>query len=155
MINVSLKSPVTNCTLAHQKGLTGECTLVTESLRTLNAKCYSGVNTGIETVNIVTPLSDESIFITDIIVTSTKKVALSTIVIQLSDGVNTEVFMEIQAADAAVQFSHAFSGGVLGWKDAIFQVVTDKAAMNVTTLVGYIKVGKLLTKTYSEWNAER
>lgn len=155
MINIALKNPITNATLDLQKGLAGDCTLITESLRTLNAKCQFVVNTGIETVDVVIPLPDESIFITDIIVSSSKKVAASTIVIQLSDGVNTEICMEFEAATAPIQFSHAFSGGMLGWKDAILQVVTDKAAMNVTTLVSYIKVSDVFTKTYTEWDAER
>ena len=154
-IKVFLASSQSGQTLDNQSGFTGDCTLVAESLIRLNAKWQSGINTAAETIDVVTPDADTSIFITDVLVTSSKKVALSTIILQFYDGTNTEKIMEIEGASAPVEFSHAFAGGLAGWKDAILQVITDQAAMYVVTLAGYVKVSKSLTKTYSEWNAER
>lgn len=136
-------------------GFTGKCTLVTESQIRLKAKWQSGINTAAVTNNIVTPRVNESILITDLLITSSKKVALSTIILQFNDGTNTEKIMEIEGASAPVEFSHAFVGGLSGWKDAVLQVITDQAAMNVVTLVGYVRVSKKLTKSYSEWEADR
>lgn len=155
MIKVLLANPCSNEALAIKSGFDGKCTLIVESLSKLSAKWQSVVNTGVETKNVVTPAPDESILLTDLIVSSSKKVAGSTITIQFSDGVNTEVLMKTEGASAPIEFSHAFVGGLTGWKDAILQIVTDQAVMNVTTLIGYVKISKALTKTYDEWIAER
>ena len=141
--------------LLNRIGLDGQSVLVVESLSKLNAKWQSVVNTGVETKSVVTPIPDESILLTDLIISSSKKVATSTITVQFSDGVNTEILMTTEGASAPIEFSHAFVGGLTGWKDAILQAVTDQAAMNVTTLIGYIKISEALTKTYDEWVAEK
>lgn len=141
--------------LDNQPGFTGDCTLIAESLARLDGKWQSGINNAAETINVVSPDTNGSIFITDILLTSSKKVANSTIILQFYDGTNTEAIMEIEGESAPVEFSHAFAGGLAGWKGAALQVITDQAAMYVVTLVGYIKVSKDLTKTYSEWNADR
>lgn len=154
-IKVFLASPESNQVLDYEPGFAGKCTLVAESLTRLNAKWQSGINSAAETINIVSPDTNGSIFITDILLTSSKKVANSTIILQFYDGINTEAIMEIEGETAPVEFSHAFAGGLSGWKGAILQVITDQAAMYVVTLVGYIKVSEDLTKTYNEWNAER
>ena len=154
-IKVFLANPQDNQTLDCGPGFTGICTLITESLARLNAKWRSGINDAAETVDIVTPDVSESIFITDVLVSSSKKVAGSTIILQFYDGTNTEKIMEMEGASAPIEFSHAFAGGLPGWKDAILQVITDQAAMYVVTLVTYIKVSEDLTKTYSEWSADR
>ena len=154
-IKVFLTNPQTDQVLDCEPGFTGECTLVVESRIRLDAKWKSGINNAAETIDIVTPKPNESIFITDLLITSSKKVANSTIVLQFYDGTNTEKIMEIEGETAPVEFSHAFAGGLPGWKDAILQVITDQAAMYVVTLVAYIKVSEDLTKTYSEWSADR
>lgn len=154
-IKVFLANSQSNQALDYEPGFTGECTLIAESLIRLNAKWQSGINNAAETIDVVTPDVDESIFITDLLITSSKKVANSTIILQFYDGTNTEKIMEIEGASAPIEFSHAFAGGLLGWKDAILQVITDQALMYVVTLIGYVKVSKDLTKTYSEWNADR
>ena len=43
----------------------------------------------------------------------------------------------------------------MGWKDAVLQVITDQAAMSVTTLIGYIHIVEAFTKSYNVWLAER
>lgn len=154
-IKVYLANPQSDQVLDCKPGFTGDCTLITESRTQLNAKWQSGINNAAETIDVVTPKPGESIHITDLLLTSSKKVANSTIVLQFYDGTNTETIMEIEGETAPVEFSHAFAGGLPGWKDAILQVITDMAAMYVVTLVSYIKVSEDLTKTYSEWNADR
>lgn len=154
-IKVFLSNPQSNQALDCGPGFTGKCTLIAESLARLDAKWRSGINNAAETIDVVTPDTNGSIFITDILLTSSKKVANSTIILQFYDGTNTEAIMEIEGESAPVEFSHAFAGGLSGWKGAILQVITDQAAMYVVTLVGYIKVSEDLTKNYSEWNADR
>ena len=154
-VKVYLINPQSNQALACEAGFTGKCTLIAESLARLDGKWQSGINNAAETIDVVSPDTNGSIFITDILVTSSKKVANSTIILQFYDGTNTEKIMEIEGETAPVEFSHAFAGGLSGWKSAILQVITDQAAMYVVTLVGYIKVSEDLTKTYNEWNAER
>lgn len=155
MIRTILIEPKSGKSLDAQVGFAGQTTLVAESLARLNSRWQSGINNAAETVDIVTPAPNESLLITDVIITSSKKVALSTIVLQLYDGTNTEQIMEIEGAANPVEFSHAFAGGLLTWEDAIFQVVTNQAAMYVVTLVAYIKVSEDLTKSYNEWVADR
>jgi hypothetical protein len=154
-VKVFLANPESSQALSCKSGFAGECTLVTESLVRLDAKWKSGINSAAETVDVMAPKSGESIFITDLLLTSSKKVANSTIALQFYDGTNTEKIMEIEGETAPVEFSHAFAGGLPGWKDAVLQVITDQAAMYVVTLVTYIRVSEKLTKTYSEWSADR
>ena len=154
-VKIILINPSTDHALDNKLGFEGECTLVTESLRCLNSRWQSGINDAAETIDVVTPAPEEALFITDLIISSSKKVANSTIILQFHDGTNTEKIMEIEGVSAPVEFSHAFAGGLSGWKDAILQVVTDQAAMYVVTLVAYIKISEDLAKAYEDWSADR
>ncbi len=154
-VNAFLVDSLSGQLLDNRIGFDGKRTLVAESYCRLASRWKSGINNAAETVDIVTPKPSETIFITDLLLTSSKKVANSTIILQFYDGTNTEKIMEIEGETAPVEFSHAFAGGLSGWKDAILQVITDRAAMYVVTLVGYIRVSENLTKTYSEWSADR
>jgi len=136
-------------------GLDDNVVLVAESLKTLDAHWKSGINDAAETITVVEAKPNQSIMLTDIIITSSKKVASSTVTIQFSDGTNTEVLMVMEGASAPIEFPHAFQGGLKGWKEADFQVVTDQAAMYVVTLVGYVHLSTAATKGYGAWNAER
>ena len=155
MIKTLLASPYDGEALAVEEGLGGSYTLITESFLKLNAHWRSAVNDTAETINIVTPLPNESILLTDLIITSSRKVSTSTLIVQFCDGINTEILTEMEGATSPIEFSHSFSGGLRGWKDAILQVVTDQIAVNVTTLVGYVKIPARLTKTYNVWDSER
>jgi hypothetical protein len=154
-IRVCLINQQSGISLDNQYGFTDQSTLITESLARLNSKWKSGVNDAAETIDIVVPAPNESLFITDIIITSSKKISSSTIVLQFYDGTNTETIMEIEGVSAPVEFSHTFAGGLCGWKNAKLQVITDQAAMHVVTLVCYVRVAMKLTKTYAEWSADR
>ena len=137
------------------KGLDDHPTLVTESLRALECHWKTGTNDAIETITIVKVKPDQAIMITDIIITSNKKVQDATIIPVFGDGTNSIDLFTIEAGLAAVEFSHSFAGGIRGWKDADFKITTNKAAINVETFVGYVHLSKAAAKTYSVWNAER
>ena len=154
-LHTVLIDPLNGQSLDCRPGFAGQSILVAESLVRLNSVWRSGINDAAETIDVVTPALNESILIVDLIITSSKKVAGSTIILQFHDGTNTEKIMEIEGASAPVEFSHSFAGGLIGWKDAILQVITDQAAMYVVTLVGYVKIFESLTKTYDEWKNSR
>ncbi len=138
-----------------QRGINGSPTLIAESLAKLEAHWKVSTITSATTTTVVEAKSNESIMLTDLIITSTKKVASSNITFQFYDGTNTEIMGKMEAATAPVNFSHAFSGGLKGWKDADFQIVTDQDAMEVTVMVGYVHISEALTLEYDKWNAER
>ena len=138
-----------------QPGICGEPTIVTESVRTLSCHWAVATNSGIETITAVEVRPNESIMITDLIITSSKKVTDATIIPLFDDGTNSIDMMTIEAGLLAVEFNHAFTGGIRGWKNADFKITTNKAALNVETLVAYVRISEALTLSYSEWNAER
>ena len=135
-------------------GLGDNPTLVTESGKTINAHWKSVDITTATTTTVVEVIPNESILLTDLVVILTKKVAASTIIPRFSDGTITVNLLTFEGENDAIHFSHAFQGGLRGWKDADFQIVTN-AATTVAVLVGYVHVSADSTKTYSVWNAER
>jgi hypothetical protein len=137
-----------------QTGIDGKRCLVTDGSRVLNAHWQSANITTATTTTIVEANPTESVMLTDLVVILSKKVAAATIVARFSDGTNTVDLFTFDAATASFQFSHAFQGGLRGWKDADFQIVTDDATI-VGLLVGYVHVSPDETKSYSVWNAER
>jgi hypothetical protein len=92
--------------------------------------------------------------LTDLVIVLSKKVVAATIVPRFSDGTNTEDLFTFDAATASFQFSHAFQGGLRGWKDADFQIVTDQAT-TVGVLLGYVHIAVEQTIAYGTWNASR
>ncbi|MFC1567317.1 hypothetical protein ACFL3R_00585 [Thermodesulfobacteriota bacterium] len=135
-------------------GLDDHPTRITESLRTLVAHWQSAEITTATTTTIVPAIASESIMLTDFIITLSKKVVSATIIPRFYDGTNTVNLFTFDAGTAGFQFSHTFTGGLKGWKDADFQIVTN-AATTVSVLVGYVHISAKATKSYSEWNSER
>ena len=150
-----LVDPTDNSSIDIQSGIGGDSTLISESMVKLCARWKSAVNDAVETIEVVAAKPNQSILITDIIMTSSKKVAASTITLQFDDGTNTETLFVMEGASAPIEFSHAFAGGIKGWKDADLQVVTDQAAMYAVTLIGYVHISEVLTQTYDAWDAGR
>lgn len=150
-----LVNPADNTSIDIQSGIGGDPTLISESMVKLHAHWKSAVNDAAETIEVVAAKPNQSILITDVIMTSSKKVASSTITLQFDDGTNTEVLFVMEGASAPIEFSHAFAGGIKGWKDADLQVVTDQAAMYTVTLIGYVHISETLTETYDTWDARR
>ncbi len=137
-----------------QTGVDGKQFLVTDGSRVLGAHWQSEAITTTTTTTIIEAIPDESIMLTDLVVILSKKVADATIIVRFYDGTNTEILFTFDGAFASFQFSHAFQGGLRGWKDADFQIVTNKNT-TVGVLVGYVHIATAQTKEYSIWNAER
>ena len=135
-------------------GLDDHPTRITESLRTLAAHWKAPAITTATTTTAVEAIPNQSIMLTDLIIILSKKVAAATIVVQFSDGTNTEILLTFDAATASFQFDHSFQGGLRGWEDADLQIVTDQAT-TLTVLVGYVHISTQSTKSYSVWNSER
>ena len=135
-------------------GLSDKPTLITESLKTTEAHWQSSAITTATTTTVVSVVPNESIQLTDLIVILAKKVVAATVIVRFSDGTNTVNLFTLDAGTAPFQFSHAFQGGLRGWKDASFQVVTDDTT-TLSVMVGYNHLPAKVTKTYSVWNAER
>lgn len=105
-----------------------------------------------ETAILVTPLTDGSISLTDLIVTSEKQVG-GVVTVQFYDGTNT-VLIASAAADSPIGFASNFVGGWSGWKDAYIQVIVS-AAFNATISIGYFKQHPEETLEYDAWDARR
>ena len=152
---VNIRDSETGNAVDIQIGICGKPAIVTESLRVLNCHWATVTNTGAETKTVVTVRPHESIMITDLIITSSKKVNDATIIPLFDDGTDSIDLMTIEAGLTAVEFSHAFAGGIRGWKDADFKITTNKAALNVETFVGYVRIASELTQTYDEMDAAK
>ncbi len=137
-----------------QTGVDGNPTLVTDGSRVLAAHWQSASITTGTTTTIVAAKPNESILLTDLVLILSKKVASATIALNFSDGTNSVTLFTFDAATASFQFSHAFQGGLRGWKNADFKVVTSHNT-TVGVLVGYVHVASEQTKSYSVWNADR
>ncbi len=137
-----------------QIGLEGKQCLVTDGSRVLAAHWQSAAITTATTTTIVAAKPNESILLTDLVLILSKKVASATITPCFDDGTTAINLFAFDAATAPFQFSHAFQGGLRGWKDADFRVVTSHNT-TVGVLVGYVHVAPKQTKSYGVWNAER
>ena len=129
-------------------------TLITEGLRTLAAHWKSPSITTATTTTVVEAKPNQSIMLTDLVIILSKKVAGATVIVRFSDGTNTEIMLTFDAATANFEFTHAFTGGLRGWKDADFQIVTNQAT-TLAVIVGYVHISTESTKAYDVWDAER
>ena len=137
-----------------QTGVDGNQCLITDGARVLMAHWRSAEITIATTTTIIEAVPNESVLLTDLIITLSKKVNLATIIPCFDDGTNTVNLFTFDASTAPFQFSHAFTGGMRGWRDASFQIVTNQAT-TVSVLVGYVHVASEQTETYSMWDARR
>ncbi len=135
-------------------GLRSVPTLIVESARTLGAQWKSSSITTATTTTIVEAKIDRCILLTDLIITLFKKVNAATIIGQFYDGTDTEILFTFDAATAPFQFSHPFVGGITGWQNADFQIVTNQAT-DVSALVGYLHIVPSGSVSHSIWDARR
>jgi len=135
-------------------GLRDEPTLISESVKTVDTHWKSSAITTATTTTVVSVKPNESILLTDILIVLSKKVAGATVIVQFSDGTNTEVLFTLDATVDSFQFSHAFQGGLRGWKEANIQVITNQVT-TISVLVVYIHVSTKSTQKYTVWNAGR
>ena len=136
-------------------GLDDHPTRITESLKTLDAHWRASAITTATTTIVVPARAGASLMMTDIVVILTKKVTAATIVVswECSGGYKVPMF-SLDAGTASFQFSHAFQGGMKGWKDADIVVITNDTT-TLSVLVGYVHISTESTQSYSEWNSER
>ena len=135
-------------------GINDSPVLIAESLRILAGHWQTQSITTATTTTIISTRPNEAVMLTDIVVILSKKVASATIIVRFSDGVNTINLMTLDAATAAFNFSHPFQGGIRGWKDANFQVVTSHNT-TVAVLAGYTNITSRAAQAFGLWNAER
>ena len=107
--------------------------------------------TTIGTTIIVQPREGQAIWISDIIVSGEKQ-AGSSIKVQFTDGVNTEVIVIVDQVDAAPNLSPNLNSYFRGWKDARIEIVTGGAG-DGTVSIGYIHAQEALA--FDVWDAER
>lgn len=125
--------------------------LITETQAGSHGVWQSVSVTGASTTIIAQPIPGGAIVITDIVVSSKKKAA-STILIQFTDGSNTEVLMAPDIISDTANIVWSPKGLILGWKNARIEVVTD-ATFDATVTVGYVKLINSLT--FSAWDGLR
>lgn len=137
-----------------QTGVDGNECLITDGSRVLAAHWQAVEITTATTTTVIKVKPNESILLTDLIIVLSKKVIGATIIPCFTDGTNIINLFTFDAAINPFQFSHAFQGGMRGWKDAEFQIITSHNT-TVSALVGYVHVAPKQTKSYSIWSAER
>ena len=111
----------------------------------------SATRSGAGTTTLVTPNSNGSILITDVVISGEKTNSTTTIV-QFTDGGDTVVLFNATQTDAPVNLAIPFVGRVQGWRDAQVDMVTD-GANETTVLVCYMKLPEGLP--FAEWDALR
>lgn len=106
------------------------------------------------TTTIVTPPKNESIVVTDLIITAEKKNAgLNTLL--FNDGTNTENVIVASVSDSPVNLAIPFAGLWQGWKDAYLQIVQTGANHYISVTVGYYYMSSDLSEEYARWNKLR
>ena len=113
---------------------------------------FKSITVNNDTDTLVTPLTDGSISLTDLIITSEKQVG-GVVTVQFYDGTNT-VLIASAAADSPIGFGHNFTGRWDGWKDAYIQVIVS-AAFNATVSIGYFKQQPEETLPFDAWDSRR
>jgi len=131
-----------------------EPVLVTTTHASRKGVFKAATNTNDETVIIATPSGNDAIVLTDLIV-SAKKVQSSTVTLQFTDGVNTEVLAVFDSGNNSVNLAISFQGHWEGWQAARLEVVTDTNLQVATTAVGYFYITEDSAQTYSVWDANR
>jgi len=109
---------------------------------------------GIGSTTVATPVGDGSIVLTDLIVSFEKK-ASAEVTLQFNDGTNTELIWFGDMQDATISFGIAFAGRWRGWRSAYLEIVVAGAGLDGSLGVGYVKLDKANSLTYSDWNGRR
>ena len=104
------------------------------------------------TTTVVAAVPGAGIVVTDLLINAKKKAA-ATMVIQFSDGTNTEIFAAPDMINAPVNQSFHPQGRMWGWTDADIQVVTADANPTVTITVMYYHIINSLD--YGTWDGLR
>jgi len=106
------------------------------------------------TTEIITPRGNQSILLTDMIVTFEKK-NLGTVRINFHDGTNTETIFYSTLTDAPVNIAINFTGRWQGWRPAHIDVIIGGADSVGSVAVGYVRCPELASLDYTAWIAAR
>jgi len=132
--------------------LTGnERTLAVTTLPQSHGVFKAASRTSAGTTTLVTPKSEGSLQVTDILL-SADKVNSGTVELRFTDDTNTETLLLSNVTDAPVNLTISALSRLRGWKDARLDMITVNAVKAYIT-VGYIK--HLDALSFSEWNEER
>lgn len=110
--------------------------------------------TAVGTSTIVTPPANESIVLTDLIISAEKK-NLGIDVLKFFDGTDTVTIINASVADSPVNLAIPFAGLWQGWKDAYLHLEQTGANHYVSVAVGYYFMPKELSYAYAKWNKLR
>lgn len=110
--------------------------------------------TAVSTTTIITPPANESIVLTDLIITAEKK-NLGIDVLKFFDGTNTVTILNASVADSPVNLAIPFAGFWQGWKNAYLHLAQTGANHYVSVAVGYYFMPKKLSYAYAKWNKLR
>lgn len=99
-----------------------------------------------------TPSSDDSVQITDIMI-SAKKTQNTTLAVQYNDDTDSEIVFAPDTVNDPVNFSASFVGRWIGWTGARLEVVTT-GALPFTVSIGYIYV-HATDESFDTWDSRR
>lgn len=108
--------------------------------------------TSAATTVIVKPNSGGALVITDFILNQ-DKVASGDLILQFTDGSDTEIFFKSGTKDAQIILAHGFAGRMFGWRDARVEMIS--AGTNPTTNVTIVYYHLLESITFLEWDTLR
>ena len=103
---------------------------------------------------VVTPPGEESIVLTDLIISAEKK-NLGVDTLRFYDGTNAVNIIVGSVADSPLNLAIGFQGCWQGWKDAYLQIVQAGANHYFNVAVGYYFMPKESSHAYAEWNSLR
>ena len=106
------------------------------------------------TTTIVTPPQNESIVITDLIISAEKKNSgIDTLL--FNDGTNTENLIVVSVDDSPVNLAIPFAGLWQGWENGYLQITQAGANHYISVAVGYYYMSSDLSVCYTRWNKLR
>jgi len=153
VIDVSIVNPITHKSINMMKDSLGNDTLVIQSPPAIFGQFKAAYRSTAGTTIIVSPTTDGSITLTDMII-SCDKVQNATITVQFTDGVNTIIIFLGSATDAPINIDIPFAGRWRGWKNARIEMVT-VGTLKCNVAIGYYKINSINTQSFSEWDTER
>lgn len=103
---------------------------------------------------VATPAGDGSIVLSDMVISFEKKTGAE-VTIQFNDGTNTELIWFGDMQDAPINLAIAFAGKWQGWQCAYLEAVVAGAGLDGSVGIGYAKLDKSNSLTYSDWNKRR
>jgi hypothetical protein len=106
------------------------------------------------TTQMITPVGNGSVQITDLIITFEKK-GSAVITLNFHDATNTVTFFKGTTTDAPINFSSNFKGRWQGWQGAHIDVVITGADVIGNIAIGYVLYPTVGSLPYSEWNTLR